>query len=280
VKALVIGASSEVGSRTATALVARGVAVRAMVRRADAVDPLRASGVDDVVIANLADPTALTRAFDDVQRVFVMSSPTREQVSLEGNAIDAAEAAGVAHVAKLSNIPVPGLDSGLHGNHRAIERRALDSPMDVTILQPSFFSSVLLRQLPLLRRGRLVLPTGAGRIAWIDPRDIADVATEVLLSGKPLGALRLTGPEAVDGDELADRLGVRRLDPPRAEWRTSLLDSGMDPWLVDSTVHLYDAVERGALDFVSPDVERVVGCPPRPIDEWIDEELRPRLEQD
>jgi uncharacterized protein YbjT (DUF2867 family) len=280
VKALVIGASSEVGSRTATALVARGVAVRAMVRRADAVDPLRASGVDDVVIANLADPTALTRAFDDVQRVFVMSSPTREQVSLEVNAICAAEAAGIAHVAKLSNIPVPGLDSGLHGNHRAIERRALDSPMDVTILQPSFFSSVLLRQLPLLRRGRLVLPTGAGRIAWIDPRDIADVATEVLLSGKPLGALRLTGPEAVDGDELAERLGVRRLDPPRAEWRTSLLDSGMDPWLVDSTVHLYDAVERGALDFVSPDVERVVGCPPRPIDEWIDEELRPRLEQD
>ncbi len=279
-KALVIGASSEVGSRTATALVARGVAVRAMVRRADAVDPLRASGVDDVVIANLADPTALTRAFDDVQRVFVMSSPTREQVSLEGNAIDAAEAAGVAHVAKLSNIPVPGLDSGLHGNHRAIERRALDSPMDVTILQPSFFSSVLLRQLPLLRRGRLVLPTGAGRIAWIDPRDIADVATEVLLSGEPLGALRLTGPEAVDGDELADRLGVRRLDPPRAVWRTSLLDSGMDPWLVDSTVHLYDAVERGALDFVSPDVERVVGRPPRPIDEWIDDELRPRLEQD
>lgn len=279
VKALVVGGSSEVGSRTAAALAARGRAVRAMVRRTEAVDGLRARGVDDVVVGDLNDRAALTCAFDGVQRVFLMSSATREQVSLEVNAIEAAEAADVAHVVKLSNIPITGLDSGLHGNHREIERRAVESAMDVTILQPSFFASVLLRQLPLLQRGRLVLPIGRGRIAWIDPGDIADVATEVLSRGEPLGPLRLTGPEAIDGDELAARLGVERLDPPRADWQQSLLDSGMDPWLVESTVHLYDAVERGALDFVSPDVERVLGRPPRPIDAWIADELRPRLRQ-
>jgi uncharacterized protein YbjT (DUF2867 family) len=279
VKALVIGASSDVGGRTAAALAARGVPVRAMVRRPEAADALRGHGVDDVVVADLGEPATLAGAFEGVHRVFLMSSPTREQVELEVNAIEAAEAAGTMHLVKLSNIPIAGLDAGLHGNHRAVERRASVSAIDVTIMQPSFFASVLMRQLPLLQRGRLVLPTGAGRISWIDPRDIAAVATEVLASGEPCGALRLTGPEAIDGDELAARLHVQRLDPARREWKRSLLDSGMDPWLVESTVHLYDAVEEGALDFVSPDVERVLGRPARPIDDWIADELSSRLQQ-
>jgi hypothetical protein len=51
----------------------------------------------------------------------------------------------------------------------------------------------------------------------------------------------------------------------------------MDPWLVESTVHLYEAVARGALADVSPDVERVLGRSPRPLDDWIRDELVPLL---
>jgi len=40
--------------------------------------------------------------------------------------------------------------------------------------------------------------------------------------------------------------------------------TGMDEWLLGSTVHLYEAVARGALANVSPDVERVLGRPPVP----------------
>jgi hypothetical protein len=47
--------------------------------------------------------------------------------------------------------------------------------------------------------------------------------------------------------------------------------------LVESTVHLYEAVARGALAEVSPEVERVLGRPPRPIDDWILDELAPLL---
>ena len=71
--------------------------------------------------------------------------------------------------------------------------------------------------------------------------------------------MRITGPEALDGDEVAARLGVQRLDPPLAAWRDAVVAGGLDPWLADSTVELYAAVARGALAGVSPDVERVTG---------------------
>jgi uncharacterized protein YbjT (DUF2867 family) len=146
------------------------------------------------------------------------------------------------------------------------------------VLQPSFFASVLARQLALIRQGKLVMPTGKGRIAWIDPRDIADVAAALLAGDAPRGGTRqLTGPEALSADDLATRLGVRRLDPPLDVWRTSIIDGGLDPWLADSTVHLYEAVARGVLDNVSSAVADVLGRPARRIDDWIADQLAPML---
>jgi uncharacterized protein YbjT (DUF2867 family) len=281
VTVLVIGASSRLGADVAREL-AGSVVVRAMTRRPDAPIP---DGVE-VVRADLADPGSLLAACAGVQRMFLMSSPVAGQVLLETNAIAAAEATGVAHVVKISNIPISGLDGGLHGNHRAIEARLGTSTLGATVLQPSFFASVLARQVGLLRKGRFVMPTGDGRIAWIDPRDIAAVAAAVLADPEPpVGALRLTGPEALGAAAVVARISeiagreIELVQPAIDAWADGLRSSGMDPWLVESTVHLYDAVAHGALSEVSPDVERVLGRPPRALDDWIRDELVPLLRE-
>ena len=278
-----IGATGGLGAGVARELVARGVAVRAMTRRADAPLP---DGVDAVAHADLRDPRSLADACAGVERMFLVSSPTPDQVTLETNALVAAERAGVADIVKISNIPIEGLDSGLHGNHRAVERRLAESTVTATVLQPTFFASVLARQVDLLRKGKFVMPTGAGRIAWIDPRDVASVAAAVLADPEPAaGSLVLTGPEALDAADVAARISaVTGLEivlrqPSIATWQAGLLASGMDPWLVESTVHLYEAVARGALASVSPEVERVVGRSPRRLDEWLDAELVPLLRE-
>jgi uncharacterized protein YbjT (DUF2867 family) len=249
----VIGATGDLGSRIATGLRERGVEVRALSRKP----------AEGCLQADLADPTSLPPVFEGCARLFLISSPTKEQIGLEVAAISAATRVGVEHVVKVSNIPIAGLDSGLHGNHRAIERRLASAPMRATILQPSFFSSVLDKQRDLIARGKLVMPTGPGKIAWIDPADIADVAVEALVRDDLLGPLHLTGPEALDGDELAARLGVQRLDPPVDQWRDAAVAGGLDPWLADSTVHLYKAVARGALAEVTGTVPRALGRPAR-----------------
>jgi uncharacterized protein YbjT (DUF2867 family) len=263
VKVLVIGATGELGRQVAGALAERGgVEVRAFVRR-----PLPDGDrtVTDVIVGDLRDRTSIERACAGVSSLFLVSSPTSDQVELETNAIEAAERAGVERIVKVSNIPIAGLESGLHGNHRAIERRLGASKCASTFVQPSFFASVIDKQRDLIAQGKLVLPTGPGKIAWIDPSDIAAVAAEALVRSDLTGPLHVTGPEALDGDEVAARLGVRHLDPPLDRWRDAVVASGLDPWLADSTVHLYEAVARGALAETTGTVERVLGRPPRQV---------------
>jgi uncharacterized protein YbjT (DUF2867 family) len=258
---LVIGAAGDLGSRVVAELNDLDVRVRGLVRRQEAVDAVDAP---EVMLGDLADPAALVAACTGVDAMFLVSSPTRDSVQLETNAIVAAEQTGVEHIVKVSNIPIAGIDHGLHGNHRAIEARLATSPVESVVLQPSFFTTVMDRQHALIARGRVVLPFGSGRIAWVDPADIAAVAAVALRA--PLdraGPLRLTGPEALDGAEVAARLGVTRIDPPLSEWRDAIVRDGFDPWLADSTVELYAAIARDALADVSPDVERVLGRPPR-----------------
>jgi uncharacterized protein YbjT (DUF2867 family) len=263
VKVLVIGATGELGREVASILGERdGVQVRAFVRRPL---PVGSPPVDEVVTGDLHDRDSLRDACAGVAAMFLVSSPTQDQVELETNAIEAAEAAGVETIVKVSNIPLPGLDTGLHGNHRAVERRLAASSCRATILQPSFFSSVIDKQGDVVARGAVVLPTGPGKIAWIDPFDIAAVAADALVCPDLDGPLHLTGPEALDGDEVAVRLGVKRIDLPLDKWRATVVASGLDPWLADSSVHLFEAVARGALAETTDTVERVLGRPPRRV---------------
>lgn len=258
-----IGVTGELGREVASLLAPDDdVEVRAFVRR-----PLPDGGpsVDEVIIGDLRDRAALAGACVGVTSMFLLSSPTQDQVELETNAIEAAEGAGVARIVKVSNIPIPGMDSGLHGNHRAIERRLDASSCAATILQPSFFSSVIDKQSDVVAAGSLVLPTGPGKIAWIEPPDIAAVGAAALVRSDLEGPLHITGPESLDGDEVAARLGVTRIDLPLDRWRETVVAAGLDPWLADSSVHLFEAVARGALAQTTDTVERVLGRPPRRV---------------
>jgi uncharacterized protein YbjT (DUF2867 family) len=261
VKVLVVGATGELGGAVASELREReDVSIRAFVRRALAPEGPR---VDEVIEGDLRDAPSLDRACAGVDRMFLVSSPTPDQVELETNGIEAAERAGVERIVKISNIPVAGLDSGLHGNHRAIERRLSASTCAATFVQPSFFTSVIDKQSEVVAGGHVVLPTGRGRIAWIDPADIAAVAAAALVRDDLDRPLHITGPEALDGDEVAARLGVKRIDLPVDRWRETVVASGLDPWLADSTVHLFEAIARGALADTTDTVERVLGRPAR-----------------
>jgi uncharacterized protein YbjT (DUF2867 family) len=264
VKVLVIGATGELGRQVVVELSERaGVEVRLSQRPRPGWTSW--APIVDLVFADLRDPDSLDAACAGVDRMFLVSSPTPDQVELETNGIEAAERAGVEHIVKISNIPIAGLESGLHGNHRAIERRLTASSCAATFVQPSFFTSVVDKQGDVVAGGHIVLPTGPGRIAWIDPVDVAAVAAEALVRDDLDGPLHITGPEALDGDEVAARLGVERLDVPLDRWRETVVASGLDPWLADSTVHLFAAIARGALAETTDTVERVLGRPPRRV---------------
>ena len=86
---------------------------------------------------------------------------------------------------------------------------------------------------------------GDGRVAWIDARDVAAVAAEVLLGrGHDGKAYEITGPALLSQGDLAGRIAVAigrpvaYVDVPEPEMRQRLIDSGMPAWLANEVLAL------------------------------------------
>lgn len=72
---LVTGASGRTGRRLVEALLARGVRLRALVRRPQAGEELRALGVAEVALGDLTDPAAMSKAMVGAGQVLHICPP-------------------------------------------------------------------------------------------------------------------------------------------------------------------------------------------------------------
>ena len=117
------------------------------------------------------------------------------------------------------------------------------------------------------------------KTSYIDVRDIAGVAANILLSPeKHYGqTYELNGPEAVTYTELAARISraagkpVQYVDIPEAAQRKSLLELGMPAWQVEALLELqqyYLSGKGGDLDQI---LAGLLQRPPRTLDAFLHE---------
>lgn len=221
--------------------------------------------------ADLAEPEGLPRTLDGVERLFLLTGNSSDMVRLQENAIRAAERAGVDHVVKLSALGASDHSLSVIGLwHYNIERTLRDSELEWTILRPHHFMQNVLDPTVFDRdAGRVYSASGEGRIPFIDTRDIAAAAAEVLAgSGHAGRTYTLTGPEAISyGDAtaiLGDVLGRDLEYVPESEdeaWRR-LRDTGMPTWRVAALLSIA-AYQRagGPTERTTETVERLSGGP-------------------
>jgi nucleoside-diphosphate-sugar epimerase len=117
---LVTGAAGFVGSHLVKALVARGEAVRALVRNCGKTNGLRQLGFE-VVCGDILDPAAMARALRDIDVVFHCAAAVGDrfrgadfqEVNVEGtrSVLSAARAEGCRRVVLLSSLHVLGMGS-------------------------------------------------------------------------------------------------------------------------------------------------------------------------
>jgi uncharacterized protein YbjT (DUF2867 family) len=100
-KILVTGATGNVGSRVVRELHARGVSVRAFVRDPGKATALLGNGVE-LASGDFSDAGSVSRALEGVDGVFLACANDPHQVEYETGVIDAAAAAGVRRIVKLS----------------------------------------------------------------------------------------------------------------------------------------------------------------------------------
>jgi uncharacterized protein YbjT (DUF2867 family) len=271
---LVCGATGQVGVLLRAALDTAGVPWLGLSRRPPASERWRQ--------ADLEQPATLGPVLDGVGTVFLASSDHPRQDELEIAMIEACRARGIARVVKLS-AQSAGLEPPVSFGvlHARAERVLRESGMAWSILRPVFFMQSLLLMADSVRGGKLIAATGKGEVAFVDTRDIADVAARVLASpSEHDGKLHtLTGPRALSFAALAELLAsatgqpVRHISPPRVVARLVLpWVSGMARWRSNLVVDLMAAIANGAQSVPSDAVRQITGHEPRTIESFIAEQ--------
>jgi uncharacterized protein YbjT (DUF2867 family) len=251
---LVTGAAGNNGQATLRVFARQGVRVRALVRDEAQARLLQDLPGVELVVGDLAKPESLGPTLEGVERALLISSATPDMFETQCAFIDAAKAAGVPHVVKLSgkesNIgfdPEKFLYTRMHGQ---VEQHLEASGMAWTHLRPCQFMYVYLWEAPTIaKEGVLRLATGDVDLAPIDVDDVAKIAFHVLTKdGNDAMRYDMTGPQALTMAEVAGIIGdvigkpVRYLSCSPEERRADQLAAGLPPALCDA---LYDEnVER------------------------------------
>jgi len=133
---LVTGATGNIGSRVVERLLARDEQTRVFVRNGDKATSRYGDRVD-VRVGDLADPTALARAVDGVDVVFLVTTGV-DLAEKDKLAASVAKLAGVRLLVKLSTDDVEqGVGTGVW--HREGEAAVRDSGIGFVFVRPSGF---------------------------------------------------------------------------------------------------------------------------------------------
>lgn len=211
---LVTGATGNVGGAVVRRLLERaggpvpsGIRPRVAVRDPGAAAARFGPGVDAVLL-DFHRPETFPPALAGVSSLFLLRPPAIARVRATLCAlVDAAAAAGVGHVVFLS---VTGADRNRFVPHHAVEVHLQSGPVPWTILRPGFFAQNIgdTYRPDIRERDEVYLAAGRGQVAWVDARDLGELAADILLDPAPHRgrAYTLTGSETADFAEVAGLL--------------------------------------------------------------------------
>lgn len=273
---LITGATGNVGSLVVERLIDRDNRPRVFVRDAEKARALYGDRVD-VFVGNLSDAATLKVALEGADALLLVNSGF-DLAARDEAAAKAAKAAGVKHLVKLSSYDAC-LQVGTGVWHARGESAIRASGIPFTFVQPSGFMSNALFWARSIKAGGVVRAcTGDGKIPFIHPKDIADIATTALTSRDYDGeSLPITGPEALSYAEMTGKIGaaigktLRFQAISDEEERGKMIDSGDPAEIVAAHLSIYRAIREGRLATVTDTVERVLERKAITFDQWVRE---------
>lgn len=267
-----LGATGTIGRHVAAGLAERGIPARALVR-----DPARGNIPLEAVLADLHEPRTLRPALDGAEQLFLLTPHGPDQDLLEARAIEAALAAGVRRIVKVSGSSAMGGPNGPSSTavaHWRSERLIEDSGLRFCFLRPSFFMQNLLTMAaPMVAKlGVLMAPFGSAPIAMVDARDVADCAIAAITAADPTdGAWHLTGAGPVTFDAIASSLGVPHVKVRPRVAAAALRRRGASPFEVEHAIRMAVFFGSGADGTSTDAVRRLRGRPARRIEDFLAE---------
>jgi len=206
---LVTGATGNLGSEVVKTLLEEGFTVKAGTRNIDAI---QSAELLEAVKLDYTDTSTFDNALVGINGIFLVAPPMDPEAPAKlVPFIEKARETGVKHIVFISAL---GVDQNEQAPLRAIERALMDSGIAYTILRPNFFMENFSLGFiaPMIKqRGGIFLAADEGKTSFISTNDIAAVAAKSFADELYGKELNLTGPEALDHSQVANRFrGIRK----------------------------------------------------------------------
>lgn len=260
---LITGATGNVGYEVARRLPAARIAIR---------DPESAraqlGAAYEYVPFDFTQPATFAPALAGIDRLFLIRPPQIADAQVIAPLIEAAQSARVQQIVFLSLI---GAEHNRFAPHHGIEALIRASGIPATMLRAGFFMQNLntTHRDEIRDRRVIAVPVGHSKTAFIDVRDIAEVAVRALTEpGHEGKGYDLTGSEALSYTEVAaifsEELGIPITYTNPSIWRF-IADqrAGGRPWPFTLVMTaLYTLTRLGLSSQIAPDTERLLGRAP------------------
>lgn len=269
----VTGAAGHLGRAVITHLLARGAKHVVAITR----DPAKLSDLGtrvEIRAGDFNDPASLAKAFAGIDRLLIISTDGLDtRTGQHVAAIDAAETAGVKHIAYTGlTSPYPDPTGLVPDSHFWTEARLTRSPLTWSILRNNQYTDYLVPGAQqAIASGQLFHAAGNGRRAYVTREDCAAAAAGALLTAEGKRVFDIGGPEALSGDDLAalfaDASGrpVTAVSVPAAGLIAGLSQAGVPAELATILTRFDTDAGKGYLAILSGDVEELTGKAPESV---------------
>jgi uncharacterized protein YbjT (DUF2867 family) len=289
---LIFGASGHIGKPLATFLTQKdpNVKLRLVTSALEKVEILQKDFPSaEVVVANFFDVPSLERATSGIQGAFLITpSATDEQLTMTNVVTAFKKSDSVIHIIRLLGMfpefnkhRIPAILQGgrsLPVQHPIAKAILDESGLPVTYINSgaSFMDNFFLQIKSVQAQGKLIWPEH--RVPFIDPRDIAEVAGQLLLSddAKHIGLFHTmnNGADWLEFQEIALILGEvlgREISYDGSEESfVRFYEPIIGPVAVKTMWHFFKFEQANEVCWALNNfVERTIGRKPKTVREWL-----------
>ena len=222
---------------------------------------------------------SLTNCFRDVQDLFIIPPSTDDKVTVAKAYIDAAKKANVKFVLLLSVLGADKKDYSWGDQFHQIEEHLKSSGVESwCILRTPFYAQNLLLYHQQLQEGYLPLPVDSNnRFSQIDVCDVGKLVSAIFQDCSPHKGkvYEITGSEAMSADHLAQLMSktlnrdIKWKQISNDEARKILQHEKVPEIEIKGLLDFYELAKTNCWSEVSGDFEKICGCKPTPLAEFI-----------
>ena len=266
---LVVGGSGTVGAEIIRQLKAEGHVVRATTGKK--------SDSKEKVEVNLLTGEGLKQAFEGIDRAFFLSpAGYANQYQVLSPLIQEAKRRGLEKVVLMTAMGANAGDTPMRRAEIELEK----SGLTYNILRPNWFLQNFntFWVQGIREQGKILVPGGTAKVSFIDTRDVSAVAARLLVSDELKNRdFDLTGPEAVDHDQVASALSevsgkrITYSDVQPEPFKQGLLQAGLPEDYSDFLLLIFGFLRQGYAANVNNNVREIIGRSPIGVQKYAAE---------